>query len=205
MTAKCILIIEDDEAIVRAWTRVLEGEAYVVLSAGSLADARELIAHVCTPLCPFHAVMLDLRLPDGDGAVLLPQLDGLRPRPRVAVVSANIDGTRAVALWGRCAVDVPKPLDARDLRVLIARLTGEQDAPHPADAFAVRHGLADCERRLLREAARGLSPAQCSATLRISPTSVATYWTRILKKTGCRSRTEVVALALGPDEGGSGT
>ena len=199
-----LLLIEDDERIVRAWTRVLARHGHTVQFATSLAAARGLIAAICMPTCLFDGVLLDLALPDGDGAALLADLASLRPRPPVAVVSAHIDCQRAINLWGRCVVAVPKPLGIVDLLQLVGRLVREGAPGEALDGFCVRHQLPSCERRLLRAAADGLSSKQLGVLLDLSPASVATYWARMLKKTGCHSRAELVAVATRACDRGHG-
>ena len=57
-----VLLIEDDDNILRTNRRILEREGFAVLSAGTLADARLLLARHRP-----DAVVLDIMLPDGSG------------------------------------------------------------------------------------------------------------------------------------------
>ena len=59
MTA--IVLVEDDPAIARSVSRILETSGYQVSTAENVADARLLLSHFRPEL-----IMLDLMLPDGD-------------------------------------------------------------------------------------------------------------------------------------------
>ena len=193
-----VLLIEDDDEVAKAWSRTLGRAGYVTRVAGSLSAARWIFDRVCTPVCPFVAVLLDLTLPDGDGADLLPELEALRPQPAVAVVSGNLDGRRAIDLWGKCTIGIPKPIGAFDLLQIVDRLVREPPLTEAWEAFCARHQLTPCERRVLRTSVAGLSAEELSKTLQLSRSTVASTWTRILRKTGCRSRAEAIARSMPP-------
>jgi DNA-binding NarL/FixJ family response regulator len=63
-----------------------QGDLEVVAQAGSLAEARNHAAAV-----PFDMAILDLRLPDGNGADLIADLREANPGVSVLVLSANLD------------------------------------------------------------------------------------------------------------------
>ena len=62
---KRILVVDDDPAICRAYSEVLSGNGYEVLTAGSRADA---LAAVESAAGAIDALILDIGLPDADGA-----------------------------------------------------------------------------------------------------------------------------------------
>lgn len=64
-----ILVVDDEPSFARLIRRVLDGHGFDVDIAGSCADARTLAA-----LHPYALLMVDLRLPDGDGLALLAEL-----------------------------------------------------------------------------------------------------------------------------------
>jgi DNA-binding response OmpR family regulator len=83
-----ILMIEDDLAIGRALLSVFQDEGHVVvwvrMAEGAVARLQ------CEPLAePFDAVLLDLGLPDGDGAALLRQMRALGLRVPVLIMTAR--------------------------------------------------------------------------------------------------------------------
>jgi DNA-binding response OmpR family regulator len=83
-----ILMIEDDLAIGRALLSVFQDEGHAVvwvrMAEGAVARLQ------CEPLAePFDAVLLDLGLPDGDGAALLREMRALGLRVPVLIMTAR--------------------------------------------------------------------------------------------------------------------
>jgi DNA-binding NtrC family response regulator len=72
---KTILIIDDDPAILRVLTRVLERKGYAVTAAKNGKEALEQINHR-----RFNAALIDVRLPDMEGTALLPCIEETSPK-----------------------------------------------------------------------------------------------------------------------------
>jgi DNA-binding NarL/FixJ family response regulator len=88
-----VLVVDDDEAFRQLASRVIvamgldvAGEAGTVAAALAAADE----------LRP-DAALVDLGLPDGDGATLARQLVALPWRPRVVLISSDADAMTSVA------------------------------------------------------------------------------------------------------------
>ena len=62
MRKRRLLLVEDNEKILKGNKRLLEWEGYEVDAAKSLAQAREYFEKECP-----DAVILDIMLPDGNG------------------------------------------------------------------------------------------------------------------------------------------
>lgn len=75
-----ILIVEDDTVLRKHLTRLFVREGYAVSTAATHAAAREHLADTA-----FDVLLLDVKLPDGDGLALLGELQPER-RPGLAVV-----------------------------------------------------------------------------------------------------------------------
>jgi PAS domain S-box-containing protein len=79
-----VLHVEDDEDLRRLLAGLLDGEALALHGAASLAEARAALS-----VRHHELVILDLMLPDGDGADLLDELAAARPPTRVIIFSAR--------------------------------------------------------------------------------------------------------------------
>jgi CheY-like chemotaxis protein/HPt (histidine-containing phosphotransfer) domain-containing protein len=120
-----ILYVEDGQvnrALVRAiFTRTREPRVRgcVLLDAGSLAEARAVLRSQVVDL-----VLLDVRLPDGDGLDLARELrNSPGQRTPVVVVSASVlPAERVAALEAGGDQFMPKPLDPAQLVATVAAL-----------------------------------------------------------------------------------
>jgi two-component system KDP operon response regulator KdpE len=112
-----ILVVEDDADLLTVLTNTLGTICRVVRTASTLADAiRE-----CTTHAP-DIVVLDLGLPDGDGADPLRRLRGLTDVP-IIVLSERAEEDDKVALLDAGADDfIIKPCGAEEL---LARVRGQ--------------------------------------------------------------------------------
>jgi two-component system, sensor histidine kinase len=106
-----ILIVEDDPASRYGLKSLLESEGYQVAEAEQLAAIESLLRH-----SPPDLVVLDITLPDGDGAVWLQQRgdrSGLPPVIALTGVTADED-TRRIESAGVRAI-LTKPVNVRQL------------------------------------------------------------------------------------------
>jgi two-component system NtrC family response regulator len=70
-----ILVIDDDQAILRVFTRILNRKGYDVTTADTGNDARKKLESKV-----FDAALIDVRLPDVEGINLLPFMHNKDPR-----------------------------------------------------------------------------------------------------------------------------
>jgi two-component system, OmpR family, response regulator len=78
-----ILVVEDQIDIGALMSDRLERSGYLVDCVGMIADAREALHAYDYPI-----LLLDRRLPDGDGLDFLPEIRAVRPSIRVLMVTA---------------------------------------------------------------------------------------------------------------------
>lgn len=107
-----MLVVEDDELAATTVTRILERAGHDVrrerTSTGGLVAAKEWEPDV---------VLLDRRLPDGDGLALAKALRRSRPRPRLVVMSGDpLDDAEA----RQVDAHLLKPATVRDLLDAVA-------------------------------------------------------------------------------------
>jgi DNA-binding response OmpR family regulator len=81
-----ILLIEDEPELAAATASRLRGEGFVVDHFGTLGDAIEAVMNT-----QYRAILLDRRLPDGDGLALLPVVRTRAAPPPVIVLTALDD------------------------------------------------------------------------------------------------------------------
>jgi DNA-binding response OmpR family regulator len=107
-----VLVVEDNALVTSATRILLEDAGFRVTTAARLADAYSIVRSD-----PPDAVLLDLRLPDGDGLSLLTRLrDEGVPLPVIAALTGRDEPEiRARCLRAGCAAVFVKPVDARAL------------------------------------------------------------------------------------------
>jgi signal transduction histidine kinase len=122
-----VLIVDDNATLVENLTEILEEAGYAVhgygTCASALAGARE----------GFDVALVDLRLPDGDGTALAPQLKEASPDGEVVLLTgfATLESAVAAVRAGACAYLV-KPCATQELLVTVeqamrqVRLHGEK-------------------------------------------------------------------------------
>jgi two-component system, OmpR family, response regulator len=123
-----VLVVEDDPQLA-LWLRDTLGAAFGAADVvGSLEEGRAAVA-----VMPFDLVVLDRRLPDGDGLELLPTLRQQRPCPATLMVTAMDDATDIVrALDGGADDYIAKPFEPIELvaraRAVLRRVSVDQGA-----------------------------------------------------------------------------
>jgi DNA-binding response OmpR family regulator len=83
-----ILLVEDDELVSDAVTRILVREGYLVLTAGTGHDAIGLLR---TPSTPIDVIVLDIGLPDVSGTDLCARFREFLPHLPVIVCTGAAD------------------------------------------------------------------------------------------------------------------
>jgi DNA-binding NarL/FixJ family response regulator len=190
-----VLVVDDDEPLVRQWQRLLKDDA-VLVSVPTFEGGFRRTERDAWRADPFDHVFLDLRLPDGDGADLLSRLGELEPRPAVAVITGLLDAQRTLELRHRCAIAIPKPADADVLRGILAVLERDRRGGSAVREFAAKYRLSNQETKLLDAAVQELTNEQAAQVLGCAHSTVRSYWSRIFEKIGCHSERDVVARLL---------
>ncbi|HZL99812.1 MAG TPA: HD domain-containing phosphohydrolase [Planctomycetota bacterium] len=113
-----VLVVDDDPGVRGAVSRFIEREGYPVLAAGTLGEARELLAarEILVVLC-------DITMPDGEsGLDLLAEIKGQQPELDVLMMTGNSDAAPAIEALKRGAYDyIRKPFQFDDLRAALKR------------------------------------------------------------------------------------
>ncbi len=168
------LIVEDDADAARMVAALVCGQGFSAATAPSLHDARKQLA-----LQPADLLLLDLRLPDGNGLSLLEEQD-LVGQPEIVLMTGHASLETSIAALRHGALDyLIKPVSAGQLQGTLARVL--KPAQRVAAAGAVQHSLrhevtrsgrfghlvgrSDCMRRVYEQVAR------------VAPTSVTVFIT----------------------------
>ncbi|MGD8583107.1 MAG: sigma-54 dependent transcriptional regulator, partial [Gammaproteobacteria bacterium] len=119
MTAKHVLIIDDEPDICELIEITLARMGLSTRSAMNLADAYKLVETVHFDLC-----LTDMRLPDGDGIEMVEYIQQKHPEIPIAVITAHGSMELAVKALKAGAFDfVSKPVDIQILRNLVSSAT----------------------------------------------------------------------------------
>jgi DNA-binding NarL/FixJ family response regulator len=198
------IVLADDHPVVREGIRgMLQGydDIEVVGQASSGPEAVALAAALHPDL-----VLMDLRMPAGDGVAATRAIAAEHPGTRVVVLTTyetDQDILRAIEAGasGYLLKDIAPDELARSVRAaaagetvlatsaasaLLGRVQGRQLAP----------ALSAQEVRVLRLAADGLTNAAIGAELFIGEATVKTYLSRAYEKLGASDRTSAVRRAL---------
>ncbi len=114
-----ILIVDDDQNILRLYKEELEEDGYHVVTASNGREAMEQFEKEAPDL-----VTLDILLPDIDGIKLLRQMKEKRPRLPV-IMSTAYDYRDDFAVWASEAYIV-KSADLSELKSTIKKLTEKE-------------------------------------------------------------------------------
>lgn len=142
-----ILLVEDEPELAATTAGLLGANGFVVDRAATLGEAIESVMSA-----PYRAVLIDRRLPDGDGLSLLPVLR-TRPVPPPAIVLTAMDDVpdRIAGLDAGAEDYLVKPFAVEELlarlRVLLRR--GSNSAAAPAVRLGrLNYDLADRQVRI---------------------------------------------------------
>lgn len=126
MPQERVLIVEDDRGAREALAELLRGDGYAIIEAPDIAHARASLA-----AGSIDAMLLDLKMPDGDGQTLLDELAIRRSLPPTIVMTAFGSGSRAIEAMRAGADDyVQKPIDFDAYRAPTIRSGSDRLQPH---------------------------------------------------------------------------
>ncbi len=130
-----LLLVEDERAISEPFAHALEREGFEPVVVGTLADARASLAEREPDL-----VLLDLRLPDGDGRELARELRASSQVPIIMLTARGSEVDRVVGLELGADDYVVKPFAAAEviarIRAVLRRSTASGRREAPAEHLA---------------------------------------------------------------------
>jgi DNA-binding response OmpR family regulator len=127
-----ILLVEDDPALAREIVRALERDQWPIDHVGSLGEAFEAVIQF-----PYRAILLDRRLPDGDGIGLIPAARSRASPPSIIFLTARDDLADRVEGLDAGADDyLVKPFALEELLARLraaCRRPGQSSTPPPIE------------------------------------------------------------------------
>ena len=201
------VLVADDHQVVRSGLKSMFADTEVEVVA-EVATGKEALEAVSDG--PVNLVLLDVRMPDGDGLNVLGRLKLDHPDLAVLMLSTYDNPTyvaRAVALGaaGYVLKDAPRDvlLDAVRraaageniwTREELRRVTGALATPRLAANVEVP--LTQRESEVLRQLALGLTNKEIALALHISYETVKEHVQHILRKVGVTDRTQAAVWAV---------
>ena len=200
-----VLIVDDHQMFAASLAQALQSEPdlLVVGQGASIAGARDLMASTAPDV-----VLLDHRLPDGDGVGAIAGLHAIRPSAKIVVLTATTSDRLLVAAMEagaagfiaktqrlddvidgvRAAAHGESVVSARLLTRLLPRLHRQSGGG--------RAELTEREREILDLLARGLPNADIAQQLTISVHTVRNHVANLSAKLGAHSKLEVLSIAV---------
>jgi len=197
-----VLLVDDHELIRQGLRRAFErdGDFTVVGEAGTLADARRLIA-----LSQPDVVLLDVRLPDGNGLQACREIRATDDQLGIVVLTMYAgDDTLFEALDAGASAFVPKNSPVEDV---VAAARHAASAPRAFTAADLNEAmkrklspsgpqLSPRETEVLNLLADGLGVAQISKMFFINESTTKTHISKLYDKLGAGNRAQALMTAL---------
>ena len=205
MTVK-ILVADDHEVVRSGLKSLLAGPDIKIIAEASSGEAAVRLALKHDP----HVVLMDIRMPDGDGLTALGRIKLDRPNMPVLMLSTYDNPTyvaRAVALGASGfllkgtsreklieAIHIAAKGQSAWTREELRRVTGALATPRLAGEVDVP--LTQRESEVLRQLAFGLTNKEIALALHISYETVKEHVQHILRKIGVSDRTQAAVWAV---------
>ena len=123
MDKKSILIIDDDRGILGGFKLLLERKGYLIDTAETGSEAIEKVRSRY-----FNLALIDLRLPDIDGTVLLSEFRELNPEMKKIIITGYSTRENAIESLNQGAnAYLEKPVTPGKLLEIVAKKLAEQE------------------------------------------------------------------------------
>ena len=117
-----VLVVEDEQKLADGMSRFLTYAGFEVTVAMTLSEAKQQLHQ------RFDAVLLDVRLPDGEGWTLIPTLKAQQPAPAIILTTARGEADDRVFGLELGADDyLVKPVVLKELEIRLKRLVKQTD------------------------------------------------------------------------------
>lgn len=148
-----VAVVEDDNQIAAVLADMLQGEGYVGHICGSLSELDDAIAQHSISL-----ILLDLKLPDGDGLSIAPRIRANLGIPIIILSGRGSEIDRVVGLEIGADDYIVKPFSVREvaarIRAVLRRASpkaAHPTQPLPDKGYSFAGWMLDLERRRLTD------------------------------------------------------
>jgi|SRR4051794_37995231 len=200
-----VLVVDDHDVLASSLAMVLDREADIVVAGvAHTLDQTRLMVRTVQP----DVVLLDHRMPDGDGVSAIPELRSLRPGIGIVVLTASAaDHVLMAAIEAGASGFLSKTRSIDEVTAAVrAAAAGESViSPEmlarllPRFQRSTGHGaaeLTDREREVLSLVAEGLSNAAIADRLIVSVHTVRNHIASMSAKLGAHSKLEALSIAV---------
>jgi DNA-binding NarL/FixJ family response regulator len=201
-----IMLVDDHEVVRTGIRTILERRAgfSIVGEAGTAADAVS-VALQCNP----DVIVMDIRLPDGNGVEATREIRGHRPETKVIMLTSYADDE---AIYGSIMAGASgyllKQTRGQSLAEAIERVAAGESLLDPAVTAQVLErmrslargegdelaGLSEQEQKILTHIAEGKTNKEIAEDVFLSDKTVKNYVSSILSKLNLRRRSEAAAF-----------
>ena len=200
------VLLVDDHAIVRTGVRLMlssEDDLCVEGEAGTADEALQLVSKQ-----DFDVALVDIAMPGRNGLDLLRLLRNEKPKLAILMLSTYAEDIYAVrALKLGAAGYIAKDSSSSTLVNAVRKVAAGGKYVSPAlveklativggDSVSSHEALSNRELEVLKLIAAGESLVNIATKLHLSPHTVTTYRTRILRKMGLTSNAEMTRFAI---------
>jgi DNA-binding NarL/FixJ family response regulator len=200
-----VLLVDDHQMFMASLAQALHAEPdlLVVGQATTLVGARDLM-----PTAAPDVILLDHRLPDGDGVGAIAELRGIRPSVKIVVLTASTSDRVLVAAMEAGAAGFIAKTQRLDDVIAGVRAAAQGESVVSAALLArllprIRRGgggggteLTERELEILDLLAHGLSNADIARQLTISVHTVRNHVANLSAKLGAHSKLEALSIAV---------
>jgi DNA-binding NarL/FixJ family response regulator len=200
-----VLVVDDHDVLASSLAMVLDREADIVAAgvAHTLDQARMMVRTVQPDV-----VLLDHRMPDGDGVSAIPELRALRPGLGIVVLTASAaDHVLMAAIEAGASGFLSKSRSIDEVTAAVRAAAAGESVISPEmlarllprfqrSAAQGAAELTDREREVLSLVAEGLSNAAIAGRLIVSVHTVRNHIASMSAKLGAHSKLEALSIAV---------
>ena len=201
------VLVADDHAIVRRGVREILEEAPLGLTVNEAGSAAETLKAVRDNT--YDIILLDISFPDGSGLDVLRQIRAHSPQTRVLLLSMYPEEQYAQrALRSGASGYLTKDSAPSELVIAIQKISAggkyitQALAEHLAEEIgdevekAPHETLSDREFQVLTHLGAGKSIHEIAAEFSLSPKTVSTYRSRLLKKLNLKTTADIIHYVI---------